>query len=54
MNNGYPGEDGKPKGNPNNSTPMSYDEFAAFVSEYTVDKASEISGGFGFSGGRQD
>ncbi|TXG88190.1 MAG: nitrate reductase catalytic subunit NapA [Rhodocyclaceae bacterium] len=44
MNNGYPGEDGKPKGNPNNSTPMSFDEFAAFVSEYTVDKAHEISG----------
>src|SRR5574343_556140 len=35
MNNGYPGEDGKPKGNPNNSTPMTFDEFAAFVSEYT-------------------
>ena len=44
MNNGYPGEDGKPKGNPNNSTPMSFDEFAAFVSEYTLDKAHEISG----------
>jgi len=44
MNNGYPGEDGKPKGNPNNASPMSFDEFATFVSEYTLDKAHEISG----------
>ncbi|MCP5267850.1 MAG: nitrate reductase catalytic subunit NapA [Zoogloeaceae bacterium] len=44
MNNGYPGEDGKPKGNPGASAPMTFDEFAAFVSEYTVEKASEISG----------
>ncbi|MBK6355404.1 MAG: nitrate reductase catalytic subunit NapA [Betaproteobacteria bacterium] len=44
MNNGYPGEEGKPKGNPNNSTPMTFDEFAAFVSEYTLDKAHELSG----------
>ena len=43
-NNGYPGADGKPKGDPNNSTPISFDEFAAFVSEYTLDKAHEISG----------
>ncbi|MFZ2852978.1 MAG: nitrate reductase catalytic subunit NapA, partial [Rhodocyclaceae bacterium] len=44
MNNGYPGEDGKPKGNPNNSAPITFDEFKAFVSEYTLDKAHEISG----------
>ena len=44
MNNGYPGEDGKPKGNPNNSAPMSFDEFKAFVSEYTLDKVHELSG----------
>jgi nitrate reductase NapA len=43
-NNGYPGADGKPKGNPNNSAPITFDEFAAFVSEYTLDKAHEISG----------
>jgi len=43
-NNGYPGPDGKPKGDPNNSSPMSFDEFAAFVSEYTLDKTHEISG----------
>jgi len=42
--NGYPGADGKPKGDPNASTPMTFEEFAAFVSEYTLDKAHEISG----------
>ncbi len=43
-NNGYPGADGKPKGNPGASAPMSFDEFKQFVSEYTLDKAHEISG----------
>lgn len=43
-NNGYPGPDGKPKGNPMASSPISFDEFAKFVSEYTLDKAHEISG----------
>ncbi|HEX8963709.1 MAG TPA: nitrate reductase catalytic subunit NapA, partial [Rhodocyclaceae bacterium] len=43
-NNGYPGPDGKPKGDPNKATPISFDEFKAFVSEYTLDKAHEISG----------
>ena len=43
-NNGYPGPDGKPKGDPNKHTPITYDEFAKFVSEYTLDKAHEISG----------
>jgi nitrate reductase NapA len=48
-NNGYPGPagpDGKPttKGNPNNATPITFDEFKAFVAEYTLDKAHEISG----------
>ncbi len=44
LNNGYPGEDGKPKGNPNNASPMTFDEFKAFVAEYTLDKTHEISG----------
>ena len=44
MNNGYPGADGKPKGDPNKHTPITFDEFAKFVSEYTLDKAHEISG----------
>jgi len=44
MNNGYPGADGKPKGNPLAAKPINFDEFAKFVSEYTLDKAHEISG----------
>ncbi|HRK38549.1 MAG TPA: nitrate reductase catalytic subunit NapA [Burkholderiaceae bacterium] len=43
-NNGYPGPDGKPKGDPNKHTPITFDQFAKFVSEYTLDKAHEISG----------
>ncbi|MFN3883632.1 MAG: nitrate reductase catalytic subunit NapA, partial [Rhodocyclaceae bacterium] len=43
-NNGYPGPDGKPKGDPNAHTPITFEEFAQFVSEYTLDKAHEISG----------
>jgi len=43
-NNGYPGEDGKPKGNPGKADPISFDEFKAFVAEYTAEKASKISG----------
>ncbi|MBI2314012.1 MAG: nitrate reductase catalytic subunit NapA [Betaproteobacteria bacterium] len=43
-NNGYPGAEGKPKGNPNNASPITFDEFKQFVSEYTADKVSELSG----------
>ena len=43
-NNGYPGADGKPKGDPNKHSPITFDDFAKFVSEYTLDKAHEISG----------
>jgi nitrate reductase NapA len=43
-NNGYPGPDGKPKGDPNKHAPISFDEFAKFVAEYTLDKTHEISG----------
>ncbi|MCA0239418.1 MAG: nitrate reductase catalytic subunit NapA [Proteobacteria bacterium] len=42
--NGYAGADGKPKGNPNDSTPISFDDFAKFVSEYTAEKVSALSG----------
>ena len=42
--NGYPGADGKPKANPNDSTPITFEEYAKFVSEYTAEKASQISG----------
>ncbi|MBI3372219.1 MAG: nitrate reductase catalytic subunit NapA [Betaproteobacteria bacterium] len=43
-NNGYPGADGKPKGDPNAAAAMTFDEFKQFVSEYTADKVSELSG----------
>ncbi|HNB44972.1 MAG TPA: molybdopterin-dependent oxidoreductase, partial [Burkholderiaceae bacterium] len=43
-NNGYVGADGKVKGDPNKHTPISFDDFAKFVSEYTLDKAHQISG----------
>jgi nitrate reductase NapA len=48
-NNGYAGPagaDGKPtvKGNPMASSPITFDEFKAFVAEYTVDKVSAMSG----------
>ena len=42
--NGYPGADGKPKGNPNDSTPISFEEYAKFVGEYTAEKVSKLSG----------
>jgi nitrate reductase NapA len=43
-NNGYAGADGKPKGDPNKADPMTFEEFKAFVSEYTAEKVSELSG----------
>jgi len=43
-NNGYPGEDGKPKGNPAKADNITFDDFKKFVSEYTADKVSKISG----------
>ena len=43
-NNGYPGPDGKPKGNPDASSPITFEEFKQFVAEYTADKVSALSG----------
>ena len=43
-NNGYPGADGKPKGDPNAASPITYDEFKQFVAEYSVDKVAALSG----------
>lgn len=43
-NNGYPGPDGKPKGNPMAASPMTFDEFKQFVSEYTLDYTAKLSG----------
>lgn len=39
MNNGYNGQ-----GDPNKVDPYTFDEFKAFVAEYTVDKVSKLSG----------
>lgn len=43
-NNGYPGADGKPKGDPGAHSPISFEEFAQFVSEYTLDKTHQLTG----------
>jgi nitrate reductase NapA len=43
-NNGYPGADGKPKGDPNASSPISFEQFKQFVAEYTAEKVSALSG----------
>ncbi|HZX29937.1 MAG TPA: nitrate reductase catalytic subunit NapA, partial [Rhodocyclaceae bacterium] len=42
--NGYPGADGKPKGDTGKAEPITFEEFAKFVSEYTVEKVSKLSG----------
>ncbi|MBU1364048.1 MAG: nitrate reductase catalytic subunit NapA [Gammaproteobacteria bacterium] len=42
--NGYPGADGKPKGNTGKSDPITFDEYKKFVSEYTAEKVSKLSG----------
>ncbi len=42
--NGYHGADGKPKNNPNDSKPSTFEEFKKFVSEYTLEKVSKLSG----------
>jgi nitrate reductase NapA len=41
--NGYPGADGKPKGDTGNP-PITFDEFKKFVSEYTAREGSKLSG----------
>jgi nitrate reductase (cytochrome) len=43
-NNGYPGTDGKPKGNPAASSPITFEDFKQFVSTYTLDYTSQLSG----------
>lgn len=42
--NGYPGPDGKPKNNPNDASPITFEEFKKFVSEYTLEKTAKLSG----------
>jgi nitrate reductase NapA len=43
-NNGYPGADGKPKGNPNNATDMTFEDFKKFVAEYDAESVAKLSG----------
>ena len=42
--NGYPGADGKPKGDTGAAKDCTFDDFARFVSEYTLEKVSKLSG----------
>jgi nitrate reductase NapA len=43
-NNGYPGADGKPRGDTGKSEAITFEQFARFVSEYTLEKTSTLSG----------
>ncbi len=43
-NNGYPGADGKPRGDTGKSEPISFEDYKKFVSEYTAEKVSKLSG----------
>jgi nitrate reductase (cytochrome) len=42
--NGYPGADGKPKHNPNDSRESSFEEFSKFVADYPLEKVAKLSG----------
>jgi nitrate reductase NapA len=42
--NGYPGAEGKPKNNPSDARPGTFEEFKKFVSEYTLEKVAKLSG----------
>ena len=42
--NGYPDADGKPKGDTGKSEPISFDDYKKFVSEYTAESVSKLSG----------
>ena len=43
-NNGYPGADGKPRGDTGKSEGISFEDYKKFVSEYTAEKVSKLSG----------
>jgi nitrate reductase NapA len=43
-NNGYPDAEGKPKGDPSKADPITFDEFKQFVSTYTAEYVSQLSG----------
>jgi len=42
--NGYPGADGKPKGDTGKSEAITFDEYKKFVADYTAEKVSKLSG----------
>jgi len=42
--NGYPGADGKPKGDTGKATPITFEEFKKFVADYPVEKVAKLSG----------
>ncbi len=42
--NGYPGADGKPKNNPNDAKPATFEDFKKFVSTYTLDYTAKLTG----------
>lgn len=42
--NGYPGADGQPKGDTGKSESITFEEYKKFVSDYTVEKVSKLSG----------
>jgi len=42
--NGYPGTDGKPKGDTGAAKPIAFEDFKKFVSEYTLEKTAKLSG----------
>ena len=43
-NNGYPGSDGKARGDVGKSEAISFDDYKKFVSEYTAESVSKLSG----------
>jgi nitrate reductase NapA len=43
-NNGYPDKEGKPNGDATKNEPISFEDFAKFVSEYTAESVSKLSG----------
>jgi nitrate reductase NapA len=43
-NNGYPGADGNPKGDTGKSEPSTFEDFAKFVSTYTLEYTAKLSG----------
>ncbi|MCL2345934.1 MAG: nitrate reductase catalytic subunit NapA [Desulfobulbus sp.] len=42
--NGYPGADGKPKGDPGKAEAITFEEYKKFVADYTLEKVSKLSG----------